>query len=325
MNEFLVRITGKPFRALLSRGESYKCNREFRRSLDILKYALQLQNSGGGMLTYLYLENFEDLCCLFRKMYKESRQSIPSVDQLILSKESFEVLEMVTTKLELTVGNKHAEKHSNLETEISDFMNCILLFIKVITDLNTNAYQVCSFRKIVHRLVSCQPRTIHGQTLLHLSISPNSNDIVHIQSKLKFPCIAVVELLLECGANVNAVDEDINTALHFCSQALRDIDTKKHPDLIKRIAGLLLKNGAHVDMVNIWGDRAVDNLLSSLMEMNMLDFISLKCLSASVVMKYKISYAGHIPASLESFVQMHCTHTPDYVSDSDSDSDAVSS
>ena len=140
---------------------------------------------------------------------------------------------------------------------------------------------------------------------------------------LKFPCIAVVELLLECGANVNAVDDENNTALHFCSEALRDINMKQHRDLIRRIAVLLLKNGAHVDMVNIFGDRAVDSQLSSLMEMNMLDFVSLKCLAARAVMKYKIRYVGHIPASLESFVQMHGTPTAD--SDSDSDSDAVPS
>ena len=145
---------------LWNRGEGYKCNGEIRRCIDIWKYALQLQNTGEGLLTYLYVEHFDNLYCLFCEVYEESRQSNHGVDQLILSKDAFEVLEMVTMKLELTVGNKHAEKNSNLEYEVADFMNCILLFIKVITELNMNAYQACSFRNIVHRLVRCQPRTI---------------------------------------------------------------------------------------------------------------------------------------------------------------------
>ena len=108
-----------------------------------------------------------------------------------------------------------------------------------------------------------------------------------------------------CGANVNAVDNENNTALHLCSKAIGNLEMKVNHDLIKRIAGILLKNGAHVDMVNTVGHRAVDNQLSSLMEINMHDFVSLGCLAARVVMQYKIPYVGHIPASLESFVQMH--------------------
>ena len=82
---------------------------------------------------------------------------------------------------------------------------------------------------------------------------------------------------------------------------------------------LLLKNGAHVDMVNFSGDSAAEILTSSPIGWNMLSFVSLKCLAARVVMKDKILYAGHIPASLESFVQMHGTPT------ADSDGDAVPS
>ena len=115
----------------------------------------------------------------------------------------------------------------------------------------------------------------------------------------------MVELLLECGANVNAVDIDHNTALHLCSVAFQNIEMKQHHDLITRIAVTLLANGAHTDMVNDSGDSAIESLTSSLMEMNIYDFVSLKCLAASAIMEYGIPYIGHIPASLESFVQMH--------------------
>ena len=159
--------------------------------------------------------------------------------------------------------------------------------------------------------VRCQLETHQGQTLLHLSVLQSTS---HVSGKFigrdeiffsPFPNISVVELLLECGANINAIDGKRNTALHLCSEALRNLELEQHHDMLKRIAVLLLNSSAHVDMVNIFGMRAADGLTSSLLEMNMMNFVSLKCLAANAVVKHGISYGGHSIGSLESFVQMH--------------------
>ena len=184
--------------ALLNRGESYKCNGKIRRCIDIWKYALRLQTSGVGLLTYRYLENFDDLCRLFCEVYEDVRKSYISVDQHILIKDSLEVLDLATVMVELSVGNKHAKKNSKEE---ADFLNSILLIIKVITELDTNLDQVLSVRNIVYRLVRCQPKTKQGQSLLHLSTLPRTNVRGHsYRSYLLIPSIAVVGLLLDCGA-----------------------------------------------------------------------------------------------------------------------------
>ena len=169
-----------------------------------------------------------------------------------------------------------------------------------------------SFKQIVYRLVRCQLKTRQGQTLLHLSLLHCTSyvdvELYGLGERFftLFPNIAVVKLLLECGANVNAVDDKHNTALHLCSEALRNQELEQYYDLIKRIVVFLLKNEAHVDMVNISGESAAEGLTSSLMEMNMMNFVSLKCLAANAVVKYKISYVERIMvASLESFVRMH--------------------
>ena len=306
-------------RGLLGLGKRYKYNGGTRRCIDIWKYALHLQNSFRRQMTDLYFEIIYDLCCLFYELYEASRQSNSSVDQRILIKDSLDVLEMATVMLELIFESKHAEEISKKEYNLMMF---ILLIIRVITELDMNVHQVLSFRNIVHRLVRCRPRTDHGRTLLQFSIFPNRYISLYKESILPFPCIAVVELLLECGANVNDVDGEHNTALHLCSKAIRNLVmkqhhdsinitatllSKQHRDLMKRIAELLLKNGAHVDMVNKDGHKAVDSLTSSWLDINMLDFVNLRCLAARVVMQYKIPYVGHIPALLESFVQMHGT------------------
>ena len=93
-------------RALLDCGSSYERKGEIRRCLDIWKHALQLQSSHLGQLTDQYCRNFLLLCSLFRNLCKEGRQSDGEVDQLILIKDTLEVLEMVTMKLEFTAGNK---------------------------------------------------------------------------------------------------------------------------------------------------------------------------------------------------------------------------
>ena len=299
-------------RGLLNRGRSYKRNGEIRRCMDIWKHALQLQSTHVGQLTDQYCRNFILLCNLFRDLYKEVRQSDGGVDQHILINDTLEVLEMVTMKLEFTAGNKPIGKKFKTDFVLSDFMDEILIIMRLIVEQDTHAYKECSFKNIVHRLVRCQPKNWVGRTFLHCSILP----ITYLNYNIYGGFIpqfehAVVELLLECGANVNAVDDDHNTALHLCSKAIRNSGTQKHHDLMKGIAELLLKNGAHVDMVNLSGNSAAEILTSSLIGWNVLDFVSLKCLAARVVMECNIPYAGHIPASLESFVQIHGTPNED--------------
>ena len=187
-------------------------------------------------------------------------------------------------------------------------MAVMLLTSTCIIGLDTNTHQVSSFRNIVHRLVRCQPRTKHGRTLLHNSVLLSTFLWEIKGSHLVTPSSAVVELLLECGANVNAVDDEQNTALHLCLRAIRNLKIKQHDNLIKGIAELLLKHEAHVDMVNFSGNRAADGMTYSLIRWNnwnMLDLVNLKCLAARAVMEHEISYVGHIPASLKSFVQMN--------------------
>ena len=298
---------------LYKRGRLYKWDGEIRRYIDIWKHILHLRNAGGRRLTYRYLDVLDDLCCLFYNLYEEGRQSNRSDDQLILIKDSLEVLAMATVMLELT-GNKPAERIGVEATDLkADFMVSMLLLLKVITELDMTVHQARSLNNIVYRLVRCQPRTNYGRTFLHLWILPGTQFHGSRGYISQFSNIAVVELLLECGANVNDVDNKNNTALHLCSEAIRDSRTEDRHDLIKRIAELLLKSGAHVDMVNMVGNRAVDNLTSSLMKMNMLDFVSLRCLSARVVLQYKIPYVGHIPTTLVSFVQMHGKPATDLV------------
>ena len=66
---------------------------------------------------------------------------------------------------------------------------------------------------------------------------------------------------------------------------------------------ILLKHSAHVDMVNNAGKIASEGL-----KLNVLNYVSLKCLASTVIMKHRITYVGYISGSLKSFVEMHGQH-----------------
>ena len=303
---------------LLWQSEMYRKDREYRRCFDILRYALQLQNAGSNPLTtsplrgILYIHALYPMCWFFCEFYKVNQQRDNESNVLITFEEVLEVLQMATTNVENAAGNINASLGFILDVDWHIvFMEIVLHLVSLITQLAMNSDQQMSFEQIVYRLVRCQLETQQGQTLLHLSVLQSTSHVKCIFLKRDeryfspLPNIAVVELLLECGANVNAIDGKSNTALHLCSDALRNLELEQHHDMLKRIAVLLLNSSAHVDMVNIFGMRAADGQTSSLLEMNMINFVSLKCLAANAVVKHGISYGGHSIGSLESFVQMH--------------------
>ena len=255
-------------------------------------------------LRFGYFYILSHLCSVLFEVHRECKQPNNRDNFVIKFEDVFAVLQMVTSKVEAATGIIVSEEFQNDEGLPIMFMNFILQLIKLIIELDKNEGQLLNFRKAVYSLVHSHPITKQRQSLLHLSVKQCTSEI---DGKFfsQFPSTVVVELLLESGANVNAVDDEHNTALHLCSKAIQNLEMDQHHDLMKRIAILLLKKDAHVDMVNLSGDSAADVLKSSLLEINILDFVSLKCLAARTILKFEIPYVGHLITSLESFVKMH--------------------
>ena len=236
-----------------------------------------------------------------------AQQQRNNSDKILVDFEQvIQVLHMATWDIEHATGTEHSKLFLQDETLQLTFMKTLLHLMKLIIQLEKNKAQQLRFNRVVHRLIRCQLKTRMGQTLLHLSVKHCTSD-VDGRFFSQFPSTAVVELLLECGAkvNVNAVDVERNTVLHLCSKAIQNHEMQQYHDSIHRIAVLLLKNGAHLDMVNMSGERAAKGLTSSLIEANIQDFDSLQCIVAKAIMKNKIPYVGNITVGLESFVEMH--------------------
>lgn len=191
------------------------------------------------------------------------------------------------------------QKSKNATTE--DFQLLLQLSLHVIhlaSRLELNDSQLFEFKKQVHRLVTFDPRGQDGESLLHLSVDPKIS-LTSEEFFSPFPSLAVVQLLIECGAQINAVDKKKNTPLHNSIKFLTYSELQN-----EGILGCLLQNGAHVDMYNSEGQSALKLIQSQGLPVFPLQHQTLRCLASEIIMKYKIPY-NDVPISLLQFIQMH--------------------
>ncbi len=85
----------------------------------------------------------------------------------------------------------------------------------------------------------------------------------------------------------------------------------KKKELVNSIARLLLDAGAHLDSVNNQGETAVD-VWKRENKKNTFDWLKddggvpkLKCLTARVIHRQKVSHLDKLPVSLQVFIRMH--------------------
>ena len=118
--------------------------------------------------------------------------------------------------------------------------------------------------------------------------------------------LAVIALLLEVGADANAVDAGGNTPLHFVAYWMEEAA------IHSRTARLLLKHGAHLDAANRLQETPLDvwkkkhekagRILSPPDWMNVV--LPLACLSAKSIQRSKIPY-NHLSKNVRDFVSIH--------------------
>ena len=109
----------------------------------------------------------------------------------------------------------------------------------------------------------------------------------------KFPCSSTTKLLLQAGADPQAVDRAKNTPLHIIvnyKKIVSDFLT------LHAIIMALLENGAHIDSVNAAGQTALTAATTGVAEIILKSQadMSLKCLAAQSIRKYNLNYIGQV-------------------------------
>ena len=182
-----------------------------------------------------------------------------------------------------------------------------LYLLTILSKLKVSKDEEHSMCMKVYRLNKMDLRfaTKKNQTLLHAVCDEDTQvDDFHVSDIVKLPSDVLIKLLLKCGADPNAVDDEKNTPLHVIARYNKPISDFL---TLHNAITLLLSTDCHLDRVNIHGETALDTTTTGVAEMIMKAKrkLSLKCIAARVVKEHSIAYAGIVPDTLKEFVDMH--------------------
>jgi hypothetical protein len=127
---------------------------------------------------------------------------------------------------------------------------------------------------------------------------------IRIFFKTRYPCHKTVSLLLQCGANIDAIDSRRNTPLHLIAQR------KDHIENVLFIINLLCDSGrAHPDCVNDRGQTPLESALNIYVKEHLRAKIGvgrLKCLCARLIRQQEIPFQNYqFSSSLVNFIEKH--------------------
>ena len=249
------------FRKPLSR----LCNKAF---LDVIKFFFNTKISSDGGLPS---ENFNDIMMVFRRAVKEAQAG----------------------QVALEAGELQDKDSVDLHDVIVNVLYLVSLLTKLLPNLEREE-EVFKVKQAVHEFLMIGSKGYGGATPLHLACSQyTDNEYTNVHFS---PHIPTINLLLECGAHLDARDNEGNTALHRAA-------CNKPTDI--GVIQSLLKNGAHFDSGN--KDKKTFSDLLKDMRYEIVHPavpLSLVCLAAKVVRKHDMELDS-LPVCLQAFVLNH--------------------
>uniref|UniRef100_A0A8C1UJN5 Protein fem-1 homolog B n=1 Tax=Cyprinus carpio TaxID=7962 RepID=A0A8C1UJN5_CYPCA len=281
---------------IIYRGAVYADNMEFEQCIKLWLHALHLRQQGNRN-THKDLLRFAQVFSQMVHLKEPVRAS--DVEHVLRAsvleiRRSMERLR-TTTDAELPAATDSYE--SNLFT--------FLYLVCISTKTQCSEEERARINKQIYDLIRLDPRSREGSSLLHLAASSSTPvDDFHTNDVCSFPNAQVTKLLIDCGAQVNAVDHEGNSPLHLIVQYNRPISDflTLHAIIIS-----LVEAGAHTDMTNKQKKTPLDKSTTGVSEILLKTQMkmSLKCLAARAVQQHQILYRDQIPKSLEEFVEFH--------------------
>uniref|UniRef100_T1K5W7 SOCS box domain-containing protein n=2 Tax=Tetranychus urticae TaxID=32264 RepID=T1K5W7_TETUR len=294
------RILGPFHRDMISklflRAANYADSLQFQRGVDVWKYALSLKIERDTILDHETCYSFEGLVRLFLdfhiKTVSGSHKEYPLFEDVI------DTLRLLVADLRPVMKLLTIQPVSKKQQECFDScLKGITHLIYILYVIRKDASQDRLMRRAIASLIRIDPRDSNDNSLLHLVVSKNNKleqSYIHITHI--FPNADVTQLLLECGAPVDAVNNEQCTPLHVAC-------LRFHYN--REVRDVLLEFGAHLDRANTRGTRPFRQLEHVDPTFNHLPYISLRCLAARAVIGYKIPYQGIVPRMLEEFLEIH--------------------
>jgi len=193
--------------------------------------------------------------------------------------------------------------YDEVESNLLSTLYILKIFSNIMDRCNEDTLK--DIYKTIFSINSLQVTTRNGQTLLHLAVSSATPvDTFHTNDVCSFPCSSTTFLLIECGADVNALDLFRNTPLHAIVCYCKPVSDFNN---LYYIILNLTAAGAHCDVVNSKGKTPLEMASTGVAEiiLSSQTSISLQCLAARVIKKHNIPFQGVVPLSLENFIELH--------------------
>ncbi|KAK0096358.1 hypothetical protein PV326_005706 [Microctonus aethiopoides] len=288
---------------IIYRGAVLADNARFDRCIDLWLHALQLRQKNN-------ISVVKDLLRFAQVFSQMIHVGIDLHFSQVMNVLESSIIELGRNKLKINCPDSKDDAEQYLEeteSNITTTLYILTILVKLMA-LNIKVYNETDINKahyLVHKLCALKMSLRDGQTLLHLAVNAKTPvDDFHTNDVCKFPCAATARLLIQCGADVNAMDNERNTPLHMIvtyQKPISDFMTL-HGIILELING-----GAHVDTVNSKGETPYDAATTGVAEiiLRAQTKLSLKCMAAKAVKTYGLSYTGNVPRSLESFIELH--------------------
>lgn len=281
---------------IIYRGAVHADNMEFEQCIRLWLHALHLRQKNQRN-THKDLLRFAQV---FSQMVHLKERVLASALQQVLSCCVLEIQRSLS-RVEAAEASELPQLTDNYESNLFTF----LYLACISTKIGCGEDERARINKHVYDLIQLDPRSREGSSLLHLAISSNTPvDDFHTNDVCSFPSAQVTKLLLDCGAQVNAVDHEGNTPLHVIVQYNRPISDflTLHAIIIS-----LVEAGAHTDRTNKQKKTPLDQSTTGVSEILLKTQMkmSLKCMAARAVRQHRITYRNQIPKMLEEFVEFH--------------------
>ncbi|XP_051545943.1 protein fem-1 homolog B [Myxocyprinus asiaticus] len=281
---------------IIYRGAVYADNMDFEQCIKLWLHALHLRQRGKRN-THKDLLRFAQV---FSQMV-HLKEPVQAWDVEQVLRASILEIRLSKERVQTATDAELPAATDNYESNVFTF----LYLVCIATKTQCNEEERARINKQIYDLIRLDPRSREGSSLLHLAASSSTPvDDFHTNDVCSFPNAQVTKLLIDCGAEVNAVDHDGNSPLHLIVQYNRPISDflTLHAIIIS-----LVEAGAHTDMTNKQKKTPLDKSTTGVSEILLKTQMkmSLKCLAARAVQQHKILYRDQIPKSLEEFVEFH--------------------
>lgn len=277
------------------RGAVYADSGNYGRCIKLWIYALEMQQKIFDPLNTMTQSSLLSFVELFSLMMSKSVSTVRFIDLFAVLERSILELETAASRVPVVALNDHDLTNYNRT------INIVLSFLGLLCRLKPflSSTQEFELKAATYRLVRLNPRGKNGSTLLHMVC--NRDNSFALFPFYEIPLTEVLSLLLEVGHTVNVADNDGNTPLHIAASAVKHCSTP--------LFLTLLQSGAHLDLRNNSGRVALQLASSSslkLYEVFPLKYVSLQCLCAQTINRFRIPFKGKIGSKiLEEFIETH--------------------